>query len=77
MMKELIINAILKLATNFLLQLMNKGVEELQKRKNLLRREKDKLAQETPEQAAKRASYIPKIGQEGQEFYQFERLIVV
>lgn len=50
--------------------------EELQKRKNLLRREKDKLAQETPEQAAKRASYIPKIGQEGQEFYQFERLIV-
>lgn len=34
MMKSLIINAILKLATNFLLQLMNKGVEELQKRKD-------------------------------------------
>lgn len=34
MMKALIINAILKLASNVLLQLLSKGVEELQKRKD-------------------------------------------
>ena len=34
MLKTLIINAVLKLASNVLLQLLNKGVEELQKRKD-------------------------------------------
>lgn len=34
MMKALIINAILKLTSNILLQLLSKGVEELQKRKD-------------------------------------------
>ena len=34
MIKALIINTVLKLASEVLLQLLNKGVEELQKRKD-------------------------------------------
>ena len=34
MIKTLIINAVLKLASDVLLQLLNRGVEELQKRKD-------------------------------------------
>ena len=34
MIKALIINAVLKFASEVLLQLLNKGVEELQKRKD-------------------------------------------
>ena len=34
MIKALIINAVLKFASEILLQLLNKGVEELQKRKD-------------------------------------------
>ena len=34
MIKALIINAVLKFASDALLQLLNKGVEELQKRKD-------------------------------------------
>ena len=52
--------------------------EDLQKRKVAQKREDAK----SPQQAERaitptsRTSYIPNIGQEGQEFYQFERLIV-
>lgn len=34
MIKAMIINAVLKLASDVLLQLLNRGVEELQKRKD-------------------------------------------
>ena len=52
--------------------------EEYRKNRNNAKREanKEKNLKETQPKSSNRTSYIPSEGQEGQEFYQFERLII-